>query len=215
WNKYSSLVAVICLLTLSRVEAATQEKELLSPDVQASLHSSIINPIEPHLVFTSKEKADAWLKDMSNRLKHWLPDPFLRKRYLTIIQYEATRSGLDPQLVLSVITIESKFNKYAISSSGAQGLMQVMPFWLRQIGLAKQSLFDTQTNIRYGCTILRYYMQREHGNLKRALARYNGSLGQNWYPNLVLNAYNNYWKPYPVVSLKNGNLVSTDYSVKD
>ncbi len=198
-------------IAAQKVLAASQEYELLSPDVQAGLHSTIINPIQPHLIFKTDDQAHAWLSDMSHRLKKWVPDNFLRIRYLTTIQYEASRAALDPQLVLAVITIESKFNKYAISTSGARGMMQVMPFWQDQIGLPEQSLFDTQTNIRYGCTILRYYLQRENGNIERALERYNGSLGQSWYPKLVFDAYSRYWKPYPVMELKNGHLITINF----
>ena len=186
---------------------------MLAPDVQAGLHTNIINPLEPHLVFKSDDQAHAWLSDMSNRLRTWVPDPYLRTRYLTTIQYEASRAALDPQLVLSVITVESRFNKYALSVSGARGMMQVMPFWQAQIGTSDQSLFDMQTNIRYGCTILRYYLQKENGNVERALARYNGSLGQTWYPQLVFNAYSRYWQPYPVMELKNGKMVTIDYTL--
>ena len=203
------------IVTLSKLSiAATQEQERLSPDVQAGLRSSILNPIEPHLVFKSPDQGQAWMSDMSKRLKNWVPDDFLRKRYLTTIQYEASRAGLDPQMVLAVITVESRFNKYAISSSGAIGLMQIMPFWQQQIGTYDQSLFDTQTNIRYGCTILRYYLQRENGNMERALGRYNGSLGQAAYPQLVFNAYTKYWLPYPVMELKNGKIVTIDYTIE-
>ena len=187
----------------NNVIAGNQMQEKLAADVQASLHSSIINPIQPHLVFDTKAQADAWMNDMSARLKKWVPDDFLRKRYLTIIQYEAVRAGLDPQLVLSVITIEGKFNKYAIGTSGERGMMQVMPFWLRDIGSSDQNLFDVQTNIRYGCTILRYYMLRENGDTTRALARYNGALklpNYAGYPARVLAAYNKYWTLTPYVS---------------
>jgi soluble lytic murein transglycosylase-like protein len=191
--------------------AATQERELLSPDMQTSMHSSIINPITPHLVFGDSEQAKAWLDDMSNRLKKWEPDEFLRKRYLTTIQYEAMRADLDPQIVLSVITIESKFNKYAISPAGARGLMQVMPFWQTLIGIKEHSLLDVQTNLRYGCTILRHYLKRENGNLIKALARYNGSVGKLGYPKLVMDAYNSYWQPYPVAIIKNNKLTYITY----
>lgn len=199
--------------------AGNQQEEALSADVQATMHSAIINPIQPHLVFSSTEKANAWLQDMSVRLKRLTPknslvqDDFMRNRLLTTIQYEAVRAGLDPQMVLSLITVESRFNKYAISSAGAQGLMQVMPFWLRQIGASNQDLLNMQTNIRFGCTILRHYLQLEKGNMFMALGRYNGSRGQATYPNLVYNAYNQYWKPAQVITLsKNGEIKSLDYS---
>lgn len=210
------LISILCfILVLPCAFAGNQLKEILAPEVQAGLHTSIINPIKPHLVFPNQEIADAWLKDMSGRLKKWLPDDFLRNRYLTIIQYEATRAGLDPQLVLSVITIEGKFNKYAIGTSGERGMMQVMPFWLDQIGNKNQDLFDVQTNIRYGCTILRYYLQKENGNVVRALARYNGALrlpNYAGYPTKVLNAYNKYWTPAPVAVVKDGKLAYINYA---
>ncbi len=197
-------ILIICFICVANnVLAGNQMQEKLAADVQASLHSSIINPIQPHLVFDTKAEADAWMNDMSARLKKWVPDDFLRKRYLTIIQYEAVRAGLDPQLVLSVITIEGKFNKYAIGTSGERGMMQVMPFWLRDIGASDQNLFDVQTNIRYGCTILRYYMLRENGDTTRALARYNGALklpNYAGYPARVFAAYNKYWVLTPYVS---------------
>jgi soluble lytic murein transglycosylase-like protein len=207
------ILGIILALMAFNGFCAKQEKEILAPEVRTGLRTSIINPITPHLVFKNKDAANAWITDMSLRLKKWMPDDFLRNRYLTIIQYEATRAGLDPQLVLSIITIESKFNKYAISSAGARGMMQIMPFWLAQIGTEKQSLFDVQTNIRYGCTIIRYYIQKEHGNVTRALARYNGSYHQNWYPDKVYAAYNNYWKPAPVLTLKNGKAHYVNYAL--
>ena len=186
------LLILLCLCTQSAF--ASQERERLAPDVLLSMHTSIINPIAPHLVFANPHQADIWLNTMSSRLSQWISDDFLRKRYLTTIQYEATRAGLDPQLVLSVITVESRFNKYALSSSGARGMMQVMPFWVDQIGAPDQDLFDLETNIRYGCTILRYYLRKEHGDMRAALARYNGSLGHDTYPNEVISAYNHYWQ---------------------
>ncbi len=200
-------------LSFQLVYAGNQREEQLSADVQASMRTSIINPIQPHLVFSSDDKAQAWLEDMSNRLKRWVPDDFMRKRLLIRIQYEAMRAGLDPQIVLSVITVESRFNKYALSNAGAQGIMQVMPFWLRQIGASDQSLMDVDTNIRFGCTILRYYLQLEHGNLERALARYNGSLGQRWYPDKIMDAYNRYWQPATVMTItKSGEVKYINYA---
>lgn len=217
--KLRVLLGCGAVLFSSVVYAGNQQEEKLSADVQASLHSSIINPIQPHLVFSSEEKADAWLNDMSNRLKKVAPknplvqDDFMRNRLLVTIQYESVRAGLDPQLVLSVITVESRFNKYAISSAGAQGIMQVMPFWVRQIGAYDQDLLNVQTNIRFGCTILRHYMQLEHGDTFYALGRYNGSRGKPDYPNLVFNAYNRYWQPATVMSIaKNGQVKYIDYS---
>jgi soluble lytic murein transglycosylase-like protein len=216
---FALLVALAGLL-INSAYAGNQQEEKLSADVQTSLHSAIINPIQPHLVFSDKEKAAAWLLDMSNRLKGVAPkdplvqDEFMRKRLLTTIQYESIRAGLDPQLVLSLITVESRFNKYAISSAGARGIMQVMPFWQRQIGARDQDLLNVQTNIRFGCTILRHYLQLEHGDMFMALGRYNGSRGQATYPNLVFGALNRYWQPATVMMMaKNGELKSVNYSV--
>jgi soluble lytic murein transglycosylase-like protein len=109
------------------------------------------------------------------------------------VRYEAMRAGLDPHLVLAVIDVESKFRKYAVSNAGARGLMQVMPFWVDQIGEKGQDLFQERTNLRYGCTILRFYLDRERGNLVNALARYNGSLGRAEYPARVLAALQQRW----------------------
>ncbi len=217
--KQITLVITSVIFMSSVAYAGNQQEEALSADVQASLHSAIINPIQPHLVFSSKEKADAWLSDMSSRLKKLSPkdpliqDDFMRKRLLTTIQYESIRAGLNPQLVLRLITVESRFNKYAISSAGAQGIMQVMPFWVRQIGAQGQDLLNVQTNIRFGCTILRHYLQLEHGDVFMALGRYNGSRGQSTYPDLVFSALRRYWEPSVFVLVTStGEVKKIDYS---
>lgn len=202
-----------CMFSYTAFSFASQEQEKLAPSVALAMYSSIINPITPHLVFSNKDKANAWLTDMSMRLRKWVPDEFLRNKLLTVIQYESSRAGLDPQLILGLITVESRFDKYAISSSGALGVMQVMPFWVKQIGdPKKQDLFDFETNIRYGCTILRYYLIKEHGDMRRALARYNGSLGSDGYPNMVYAAYYKYWQASSVLNIKNRKVNYIDYS---
>jgi len=117
----------------------------------------------------------------------------MRRRFLTVLHYEADRAGLDPQLVLGLIQVESGFNQYAISSSSAIGYMQVMPFWIRQIGEKGQDLFNLETNLRYGCTILRHYIDAEHGNLYMALGHYNGTPGRAHYPEQVLAAWKHRW----------------------
>lgn len=195
-RKLKLITTLILSLNYVNAFASKQMKELLSPEVQAGLHSSIINPVRPRLMFKNQQESDKWLNDMSNRLKRWISDDFLRERYLTIIQYEATRAGLDPQIVLSLVTVEGAFNKYAIGTSGERGMMQIMPFWRKQVGNSTHDLFDVQTNIRYGCTILRYYLQKENGDLTRALARYNGALkvpNYAGYPQRIFKAYNKYW----------------------
>ena len=106
---------------------------------------------------------------------------------------EATRANLEPELVLAVVDVESRFDRFAISRVGARGLMQIMPFWRKEIGRSDDNLFHVKTNLRYGCTILRYYLDAESGNLARALARYNGSLGRRDYPSRVFQALNTHW----------------------
>jgi len=131
-----------------------------------------------------------WLGEMSNRLQKKLPDAQVRLEFLRTAWYEATRAGLDPAMVLGLIQVESAFRKYAVSPVGAHGYMQVMPFWSRVIGDGDRSkLFHMQTNLRYGCSILRMYLDMERGNLYLALGRYNGSRGRPEYPNAVLAAW--------------------------
>lgn len=134
-----------------------------------------------------------WLSEMSVRLEKRIPDRDGRLEFLRAVHYEATRAGLDPQLVLGLIQVESGFKKYAVSAAGARGFMQVMPFWIKVIGRGDDNLFHLRTNLRYGCTILRHYLDIEKGDLYRALGRYNGSLGQPQYPNLVRGAWDRNW----------------------
>ncbi|OHX12456.1 lytic transglycosylase domain-containing protein [Chromobacterium sphagni] len=173
--------------------AGAQKEEALSANVASAMSRSVSDVNAPRLVFDDARQGRAWLAEMSARLQKRIPDPWVRERLLTAIQYESTRAGLDPQLVLGLIQVESGFNKYAISGAGARGLMQVMPFWTRHIGTPQHNLFDLSTNLRYGCTILRHYLDVEHGNLYRALGRYNGSLGKPEYPNLVMGAWKARW----------------------
>ena len=121
-------------------------------------------------------------------------DKQTRLDLLRLIHKEASRAGLQPEIVLALIEVESHFNQYAVSSAGAQGMMQVMPFWEKEIGRPDDNLIHTQTNLRYGCTILKYYLDREKGRLADALARYNGSYGQYWYAERVLDAWAKNWK---------------------
>jgi soluble lytic murein transglycosylase-like protein len=133
------------------------------------------------------------MTEMSARLKKRLPNQTYREEFLRTVHYEATRAGLDPQMVMGLIHVESGFKKYAVSSVGARGYMQVMPFWVRSIGAKDHNLFHLKLNLRYGCTILRHYIDIERGDLYRALGRYNGSLGKPQYPNLVLGAWRKHW----------------------
>lgn len=138
-----------------------------------------------------------WLAEMHERIKKYIPDPQERDEFLSTVFYEATRAGLDPQLVLSLIQVESGFKKYAVSSAGARGYMQIMPFWVDTIGTDAHNLFHLRVNLRYGCTILRHYLDMEKGNYFRALGRYNGSLGRDTYPKKIFNAWRKNWTYTP------------------
>ncbi|MDR3414050.1 MAG: lytic transglycosylase domain-containing protein [Formivibrio sp.] len=187
----------LILLLSAPAWAGAQKEEALSSSVQTAMQRSINDRVEPRLIFRNPAEGQAWLDTMSERIAKRVPDEFMRRKILTAIHYEATRAGLDPQLVLGLIFVESGFNRYAISSVGARGLMQVMPFWVRQIGNSQQNLLDMNTNLRYGCTILRYYLDIENGDLFRALGRYNGSLGRAEYPDMVYSAWKTHfsWNP--------------------
>lgn len=183
-----------CVLAMREGIAGEQQYEPLSASVQAVLHRSVADRASPRLTFASQAEGAAWLAEMSRRLIKHIPDDITRLDFLMTVQYEATRAGLDPQLVLGVIQVESRFRKYAVSKAGARGYMQVMPFWTRLIGDANQNLFNLRTNLRYGCTILRHYLTIEHGDTFRALARYNGTLGKSRYPDNVLQAWSGNWE---------------------
>lgn len=143
--------------------------------------------------FTDRFHAEVWLTDMSRRLARQVEDPDERIELLTLVHLEAARVELPPELVLAVIEVESNFDRYAVSVAGALGLMQVMPFWLNEIGRPDDNLLHTDTNLRYGCTILRFYLDKEKGDLRRALGRYNGSLGKRKYPNKVIDKLSKKW----------------------
>ena len=142
---------------------------------------------------------------MSKKLERRFPDRRTREEFLVTVHYEAKRAGLDPQLVLGLIQVESAFRKYAVSSAGARGYMQVMPFWVKQIGHPGDNLFHLRTNLRFGCVILRHYLDMEKGDLYRALGRYNGSLGRPEYPNMVHAAWKQWeYSPAGVSVVKTG-----------
>jgi soluble lytic murein transglycosylase-like protein len=194
----AATLALICAVTMAAgARAGNQMYEPLSASVRATLNKAVADHAAPYVAFRQDEEARDWLAAMSRRLEKRMPDRTAREDFLVTVHYEAKRAGLDPQLVLGLIQVESNFRKYAVSSAGARGYMQVMPFWVKLVGTTEHNLFHLRTNLRYGCVILRHYVDRENGNLFRALGRYNGSLGQADYPNLVLNAWRNHWS-YPV-----------------
>ena len=167
--------------------AATRER----PD--AEMRQVLIDAINSSDSFEDRFDAEVWLTDMSQRLQSRVRDPEERLTILRTVHYEARRAALDPELILALINVESNFDRFAISVAGAQGLMQIMPFWLDEIGQPEDNLMDIRTNIRFGCTILSHYLKREKGNMYRALARYNGSVGKRWDPNRVFKSLSGRW----------------------
>lgn len=186
------LALVLVALTLG-IAAPAHAEGSPSPREREALGHYLKAAIAEADSFQDRFDAEVWLLDMSGRLKAFIPDPQQRLDLLRSIHREASAAKLPPELVLSVIEVESRFDRFAISRVGAQGLMQVMPFWRNEIGRPEDNLTDVDTNLRYGCHILKYYLNREQGRLRPALARYNGSLGKNWYPKLVLKAWRKNW----------------------
>ena len=183
----SGTLLALTLLACHNAGAATQER----PD--ADMRASLIAAIRSSDSFVDRFDAEVWLTDMSSRLQSRVDNPEERLMILKQIHYEARRSGLEPELVLALVNVESNFDRFAISSAGARGLMQIMPFWLEELGRPDDNLFDISTNLRFGCTILNLYLERENGDMRRALARYNGSVGQNWYPQRIYKALRTTW----------------------
>ena len=186
------LFGVLALIT-GNAWAGAQQYEPLAASVRSALHAAVADRAAPEPIFPSLQEKIAWLSEMSRRLEKRMPDRHARLEFLKTVYYEAQRAGLDPQLVLGLIQVESGFRKYAVSSAGARGYMQVMPFWVKLIGNRDHNLFHLRTSLRFGCTILRHYLDIENGNLYRALGRYNGSLGAPEYPNMVRAAWERHW----------------------
>lgn len=199
WHSFAFSAGVLCA---PFGFAGNQQEEALADSVRLALSNAILDARPPRPSFgnpTEKQRYDGWLGQMSDRLKRKLPDDQVRTEFLETAWYEARRAGLDPGLVLGLIQVESAYRKYAVSVVGARGYMQVMPFWANVIGDSdRRKLFNMQTNLRYGCAILRMYLDMEKGNLYLALGRYNGSRGKPEYPNAVLAAWNK-WKHSPSI----------------
>lgn len=187
------LIGILFLFYSITTLANGQRYEVLAASTATIAQQTISDQAVSLQTFLATSNDTAWLDAMSVRLKRRMPDQRERDDFLSTVYYEATRAGLDPQLVLSIIQVESGFKKYAISSAGARGYMQIMPFWVETIGTRDHNLFHLRVNLRYGCTILRHYLDIEKGNYFRALGRYNGSLGQATYPQLVFNAWRDNW----------------------
>jgi soluble lytic murein transglycosylase-like protein len=182
------LGALALLLALAPV--AGRAAEAADPELKALLQRAV----ESSDSFVDRFEAEVWLSDMDQRLAKHRPalQPAERLELLKLVHREATRAAISPELVLAVIDIESRFDRYAISSVGAQGLMQVMPFWLKEIGHPEDNLFDAPTNLRMGCTILKYYLDKSRGEVRHALNRYNGTRKRK-YSDKVLTVLSTRW----------------------
>jgi soluble lytic murein transglycosylase-like protein len=179
------LAVAVALAPAIAAAASTDDDPLLREKLEAALR-------EP-LAFDDRFDAEVWLTDMAGRLAGKVPDPAERIEILTTVHREANRVGLPPEMILAVIDVESGFQRYAVSRANAQGLMQIMRFWLAELDMPGYALLEIRENVRMGCTILRHYYDRENGNWTRALARYNGSLGSRAYPDLVFERLRTRW----------------------
>lgn len=186
-----SLFIALIYASLVGAQFVKAETNRQAPDKE--LRTLLSKTVSEANSFYDRFDAEVWLVDMSNRLKRFIKNPEERLELLKRVHAEAKRAGLEPELVMSVIHVESAFQRFAISRVGAQGLMQVMPFWKNEIGRPDDNLTTVQTNLRYGCTILKHYLDKEKGDIIRALARYNGSLGKKKYPEKVLKFWQKYW----------------------
>ncbi len=182
----AGLLLAVSLLASCAATAASQERD---PALRLRLKAALAEPVG----FEDRYDAEVWLTDMAGRLARKVPDPHERIEILQAVHREAVRAKLPPEMVLAVIDVESGFQRYAVSRANAQGLMQVMRFWLKELGMPGHALLDIQDNVRMGCTILRYYYDMEGGNWNRALARYNGSVGSQKYPQLVFDRLQSRW----------------------
>jgi len=183
------LTRLIAILLLLVSPALAMSQDSRDPELVELLRVAA-NEVDS---FPDHFEAQVWLTDMSARLARQVRDPNERIEILQRVHREATRAEIPPELVLAVIDIESNFDRFAISVVGARGLMQIMPFWLDEIGRPDDNLMQIETNLRFGCTILKYYLDMEKGNIPRALGRYNGSLGKRKYPNKVLDRLRLKW----------------------
>lgn len=187
-------LAALLLGTAGATCAGGQLYEPMSASARAYLSKSLADVAVTQVSVLRAPAAQAWLGEMSRRLAKRIPDEAERLEFLQTLYYEASRAGLDPELMLGLIQVESGFKKYAVSSVGARGYTQVMPFWVKVIGTSDHNLFQLRTNLRYGALILRHYIDMKKGDLYRALGRYNGSLGRAEYPTLVVNAWQKNWR---------------------
>ena len=189
WRRWAASALVATALLIPLPVAATTSAQ----GDHAALRQRLIKAMSEHAGFKDRFSAQVWLLYMSSQLSPFVPQLKTRLRLLRAVHREAKLAGLSPSLVLAVIQVESRFNPRAVSVAGARGLMQVMPFWLREIGYPKDNLFNVDTNLRLGCNILKFYIDKSHDDLYEALARYNGSTGRAGYARRVLHALHQRW----------------------
>ena len=189
WHNWDMIWVRVIVATLLLVVATGSGAVEADPELREALRAAANDAPS----FTDRFDAEVWLLDMSSRLERQMPDPEERIELLRLVHMEAARVELPPNLILAVIEVESNFDRFAISVAGARGLMQIMPFWKDEIGRPGDNLMHTDTNLRYGCTILKHYYDKENGDLRRALGRYNGSLGKRKYPNKVIDKLSKKW----------------------
>lgn len=206
-------IATLLIALVPKYAQANQMYEPMADHVKLALATALRDAGAVNPIFDSAEHRIDWLAEMSGRLQRKVPDFNERFNLIKLVRYEAQRAGLDPQLVFSVIEVESGFQPEARSPVGAIGLMQIMPFWTKVLsnGQANQ-LYDARINIRYGCLILRHYMEIENGNLFRALGRYNGSLGKNTYPDKIMEKYYGRWAYLSPDQKRKGNVLQVSNS---
>ncbi len=186
----TELLSILAACVLALPAAASVQQQ---PPDNDSIYITLRHAMAKSYGFDDSFDAEVWLKDMSRRLADKLPRYSVRVKLLETVHREAERLNIPPELVLAVIDVESDFDRFAISSAGARGYMQVMPFWLQKIGRPADNLFNPQVNIRVGCMILRYYLDQEKGDMMRALSRYNGNAGSTRYSDRVLRALSTRW----------------------
>ena len=191
-NVFSALFLCLLLIGTSPFVHANKTSSN-KPKVDSELRDALRNAVNDATSFEDEFAAQVWLVDMSTRLKRYIKDDKKRLDFLRMVHQEASRADLSPELVMALIHVESGFQRFALSVVGAQGYMQIMPFWKKEIGREDDNLMKTRTNLRYGCTILKHYLKREKGDWIRALARYNGSLGRTKYPEKVMMFWEKYW----------------------
>ena len=188
-NKLLQLIVLSSFIWISSIPSTASAQDGHDPELRKALLSAVSDTTS----FPDRFDAEVWLTDMSRRLERQVKDPEERIKLLTRVHQEANLAELTPELVLAVIDVESNFDQYAVSVAGALGLMQIMPFWREEIGRPGDNLLHLNTNLRYGCAILKFYLDKENGDLRRALGRYNGSLGKRKYPNKVIDKLTRKW----------------------